>query len=59
VATQFDILLEKGLLQCKFRLGVKDVVAAITGWSIRTLGPSTLNREAFLRPKAMLTDDLF
>ena len=53
------MLLEKGLLRCSVGLGVKDVAAATTCWSVRTLGPSTLDREASLGPKAMLTDDLF
>ena len=53
------MLLEKGLLRCEVGLGVKDMVAATMGWSVRTLGPSTLNREAPLRPKAALTNDLF
>jgi len=53
------MLLKKGLLQCEVGLGVKDMAAATMGWSIRTLGPSTLDRKAPLGPKAALTDDLF
>ena len=53
------MLLEQGLLGCKIRLSVKDMATTATGWSLRTLGASTLDREASLGPKAALMDDLF
>jgi hypothetical protein len=59
VATRIDVLLEQGLLRCEIQLGVKEMVTTTTGWSLRMLGASTLDREASLGPKAVLTDDLF
>jgi len=59
---RFDILLELWLLQYKIRLKVKDMAAATAGLSIRgfgALGASALSREASLRPKPTLTDDIF
>ena len=35
------------------------MVTATTGLSLRTLGASTLDRKAHLRPKAALMDNLF
>jgi len=40
-------------------LCIKEVAAAATGLSLRMLGARALGREAPLRPKATLTDDLF
>lgn len=59
VTTQFDVLLEQRLLQYEARLRIEDVVAAATGLSLRMLGASALDREASVRPKTMLMDDLF
>jgi hypothetical protein len=59
VAARIDVLLEQGLLRCEIRLGVKEMAKTTTGWSLRMLEASTLDREASLGPKAALMDDLF
>ena len=59
MTTRFDMLLEQGLLQCEIGLGVKEMAATTAGQSLRALGASALDREAALRPKPTLTDDLF
>jgi hypothetical protein len=59
VAARIDVLLKQGLLRCEIQLGVKEMATITTGWSLRTLRASTLDREASLRLKAALTDDLF
>ena len=58
MTTRFDIFLEKWLLRDEVGLCVEDVMAAAADWSLRTLGASAFNREAPLRPKAMLMDYL-
>jgi len=40
-------------------LYVKEVAAAATGLSLRTLGARALSREALFGPKTTLADDLF
>jgi hypothetical protein len=40
-------------------LGVKKVLTVATGLSLRTLGARALDREASLRPKAALADNVF
>jgi len=60
MAMRLNILLEQWFLRCKIGLGVKQMATAASGLSL--LGTSTasaIGKEASLRPKTVLVDNLF